>query len=287
MEYLMTYGWSILIIAIVLAALFSLGVFSNANLGPRAQPNSCRVFRPGGPGTTTNINLEGTCNGELPEYVAELNGGTSSILTPVVSTATTGVTMSIWVDILSSTPGEQNVFYNGNFYGGYGLVLASSGCYGTGLIVSIYLSNVNCNVGGGTNTISQNQWSFLTLTVTSGNVWTSYINGVPSGSGSAGARAPQAWTGIGSAMYTFSNTLQPYSVNGLLANAQFYNVALDSNAIQALYLEGIGGAPVEPQNLVAWWPLNGDTNDYSGNGNNAGTANVIFTESWTSGYTTP
>ncbi len=33
MEYLMTYGWAILIIAIVLIALFSLGVFSNANLG--------------------------------------------------------------------------------------------------------------------------------------------------------------------------------------------------------------------------------------------------------------
>lgn len=34
MEYLMTYGWAILIIAVVLAALFSLGVFSGgANLG--------------------------------------------------------------------------------------------------------------------------------------------------------------------------------------------------------------------------------------------------------------
>ncbi len=32
MEYLMTYGWAILIIAIVLAALFSLGVFSSSSL---------------------------------------------------------------------------------------------------------------------------------------------------------------------------------------------------------------------------------------------------------------
>ncbi|MGC8652080.1 MAG: hypothetical protein ACP5UH_02410 [Candidatus Micrarchaeia archaeon] len=31
MEYLMTYGWAILIIAIVLAALFSLGVFSSSS----------------------------------------------------------------------------------------------------------------------------------------------------------------------------------------------------------------------------------------------------------------
>jgi hypothetical protein len=32
MEYLMTYGWAILIIAVVLGALFSLGVFSSGNL---------------------------------------------------------------------------------------------------------------------------------------------------------------------------------------------------------------------------------------------------------------
>jgi len=32
MEYLMTYGWAILIIAVVLGALFSLGVFSGSNL---------------------------------------------------------------------------------------------------------------------------------------------------------------------------------------------------------------------------------------------------------------
>jgi hypothetical protein len=32
MEYLMTYGWAILVIAIVLAALFSLGVFNGSNL---------------------------------------------------------------------------------------------------------------------------------------------------------------------------------------------------------------------------------------------------------------
>ena len=34
MEYLMTYGWAILIIAVVLAVLFSLNVFNaGANLG--------------------------------------------------------------------------------------------------------------------------------------------------------------------------------------------------------------------------------------------------------------
>ncbi len=34
MEYLMTYGWAILIIAVVLAALYSLGLFNSAAWGP-------------------------------------------------------------------------------------------------------------------------------------------------------------------------------------------------------------------------------------------------------------
>ncbi len=37
MEYLMTYGWAILVIAVVLAALFELGVFS----GGTGLPNAC------------------------------------------------------------------------------------------------------------------------------------------------------------------------------------------------------------------------------------------------------
>ncbi|MEM0147013.1 MAG: hypothetical protein QXF85_00975, partial [Candidatus Micrarchaeaceae archaeon] len=79
MEYLMTYGWAILIIAVVLSALFELGVFNSNNFAPKAPPGSCQVFRPNGPGTTSFINLEGVCNGELPEYVASFNGGNSYI----------------------------------------------------------------------------------------------------------------------------------------------------------------------------------------------------------------
>ena len=67
MEYLMTYGWAILVIAVVLGVLYSLGVFNPSNFAPKAQPGSCQVFRPNGPGTSYDLNLEGTCNGELPQ----------------------------------------------------------------------------------------------------------------------------------------------------------------------------------------------------------------------------
>ena len=83
MEYLMTYGWAILIIAIVLVALFSLGVFNSANFAPKAPPGSCQVIRPFGTGTTQDMNLEGECNGELPNYVAQFNGQNSDITTNV------------------------------------------------------------------------------------------------------------------------------------------------------------------------------------------------------------
>ncbi len=41
----MTYGWAILIIAVVLVALFQLGVFNGSNLAPKAQAGSCEVVK--------------------------------------------------------------------------------------------------------------------------------------------------------------------------------------------------------------------------------------------------
>ena len=41
MEYLMTYGWSILIIAVILSALAYLGVFNPLYFAPKANPGSC------------------------------------------------------------------------------------------------------------------------------------------------------------------------------------------------------------------------------------------------------
>jgi hypothetical protein len=64
--------------------------------------------------------------------------------------------------------------------------------------------------------------------------------------------------------------------NGFMANAQVYNTSLDVNQIQSLYLEGIGGAPVSPQYVVGWWPLNGDTKDYSGGNNNGVPTAITF-----------
>lgn len=287
MEYLMTYGWSILIIAIVLAALFSLGVFSNSNLGPRAQANSCRVYRPNGPGTTTNINLEGVCNGELPEYVAQFNGASSYVSTGLSGLPGGSAARSVflWFNIASlpSVTGNPMMYSYGTSAtnNAFSLMVVSGSCN------AVYFSGWADDFCATPLVISPNTWYFMGVTYSAGastaTVYLdsqSYVGTIPHGALTtlvAGSKIGDAATS-GGAVYYF---------NGMIADVQVYNASLDANAVQALYLEGIGGAPVEPQNLIGWWPLNGDTNDYGGNNNNGAQTSVTFTGSWTSGYTPP
>ncbi len=65
--------------------------------------------------------------------------------------------------------------------------------------------------------------------------------------------------------------------NGLMSDTQLYNATLDQNQISSLYSEGTGGAPLSLSSLVAWWPLNGNANDYSGNGNDGLAYNLTYT----------
>ena len=78
--------------------------------------------------------------------------------------------------------------------------------------------------------------------------------------------------------------------NWSISNVQVYNTTMPQSDLAALYKRGIGGNPISLQNLVAWWPLNGNANDYSGhnyNANSMGTVNVIWDANWQNGYTLP
>jgi hypothetical protein len=55
---------------------------------------------------------------------------------------------------------------------------------------------------------------------------------------------------------------------GDLANGQVYGTALSSAQVTQLYDEGLEGAPISGAGLVAWWPLEGNAIDATGNGNN-------------------
>jgi len=289
MEYLMTYGWAILIIAVVLGVLFQLGVFNPMTFAPKAPPGACQVFRPNGPYTTSFINLEGVCSGELPQYVVQFNGYNSLI--PVSLSATipqSSVTISGWVYIsgFTSSNGDQEWWTNGQGWGAIGLQSYPNtypGATSTGFTFFLHNatgSNYGCGVGA-----YLYRWYFV-AEVVSGTLGTLYVNGAYGSSFSFSNPGTETYLTIGS--YGPSFTGAGNVMDGSIANVQIYNTSLSANEIQALYQEGIGGAPIDLQNLVGWWPLNGNANDYSGNGNNGQIkGGVTFVSNWWSGYTPP
>ncbi len=288
MEYLMTYGWAILIIAVVLGALFQLGVFNASTFAPRAPPGACQVFRPNGPGTSSLINLEGVCSGELPQYVGVFAAGPGAhIVIPLsaIFTSMTGsLTYSGWFYSSSLQPSS--------FGGGFGSFCYCGGNYRSAAFYfqPPYINFADSVDGTSTtqqNVISQvtpNTWFFATGTFNSSTqLLTLYINGKFAASanmGSSSVYPPYEPLTIG-----YYDNGNPW--NESVANTQVYNISLSASEVTALYDEGIGGAPLRLQNLVGWWPLNGNANDYSGNNNNGVPSSVTYTNQWTSGYTAP
>ena len=273
MEYLMTYGWAILIIAVVLAALFELGIFNPMTFAPKASPGSCQVVRPEGAGTINFMSLEGECNGELPQYVADFNSTTYIVAPAPYGGGSSPITFTIWVKepsvnfgdfVENYRPGSQVLILRDQGNGDDAFTLCSNngnGCAYTLLFTAPHYNNWNFIVG---------DYNGITLTA--------YVNGGFRGSYGVSNIPIDTYNSIGMGSQGFV---------GSIANVQIYNTSLSQPEIQALYQEGIGGAPIDLQNLVGWWPLNGNANDYSGNGNNGVPSNVVFTNNWYSGYSTP
>ncbi len=289
MEYLMTYGWAILIIAVVLGALFQLGVFNAGTFAPRAPPGACQVFRPNGPMTSSLINLEGVCSGELPQYVNVFSGNAGSFVGVGEHQSlqlNTYFTLSAWVNLNGQTQTggawESVVDEGANAGGdGYGLVVYTSGA--PPYAIACFAHVTADNYFHGSLTVPSSGWTFLTCTFTGSNL-NGYVNSNldPASLSLSGSQS----TGN----YNFNmgaDSSGNERFTGEIANIQLYNTSLSANEILYLYDEGIGGAPIKLQNLVGWWPLNGNANDYSGNNNNGAPAGVTYTNQWASGYTPP
>ena len=292
MEYLMTYGWAILIIAVILAAFFELGVFNPYTFAAKAQPGSCYVYRPDGAGTNNFISLQGTCNGEIPETVASMSGQNIFPITIGVKNytylpnGTDALSIFAWVKINSSdTSGWQRVVsYGTESCNGTSRALEINGAGVTGSVTY----DSECGPSTWTNGLNVNNgaWHFIGFTIPDGGYsqntilyygGLSYSNaGTNTGSSSVNRQYIIIGGGPGSS-----------AINGNIANVQIYNTALSQGNVAALYKEGIGGVPIDLNNLVGWWPLNGNANDYSGNGNNGNAINVSFTGGWYKGYTVP
>ncbi len=277
MEFLMTYGWAILILAIVIIALIKIGLFSN-NLAPRAQPGNCFVSQsvPGG-------TLEGTCNGELPEFVAQFNGATSYISFSPPTYTLTAATASVWV----MTTGNNGAILqlqgqpNPLIY----LEVGATTAGGAANQLVIYLRNdggvgvIPWNTG---TVINNGVWNFVAVSWNGQNA-VAYVNGAQVATTAFSGTLTMSLTPAGSIGGLFGL----YGLNSEISNVKIYNASLPASDIQTLYMEGIGGAPVDTNYLFGWWPLNGNTNDYSGNNNNGVPTSVTYSSSWISSYTQP
>ncbi len=280
MEYLMTYGWAILIIGIALAALFELGVFNSANYAPRAQPGSCSVSKASYP-----VSLQGICTNQIPQYVPYFSNswvkipitnnyefGTSKSFTISFWEKTTDASSSnykfifffnrnpAWIDVLyDNSPGATSPSFeldsSGYFYGYYPS-LSLNQWYNFVLVVDRQSGQAKMYLNGKLNSTAVTSISALGSLNTSGSVYLGCDGGTD-------------------------------CFTGQISNFQIYDSALSENGIGALYAEGIGGVPIDVTHIVGWWPLNGNTNDYSGNGNGGIAHNVQYTSSWTSGYSQP
>lgn len=281
-EYLITYSWAILLVAIVLAVLFRVGVFSSTGVGPKQFPTQCQDVRPFGPGTGTQAALVGPCNSQVPEFVAQFNGATSSANIPDSTTLELSGPMTIvaWI-YQTSLAGQQDVISKRSAYEFFlnaGTVRFSDTAASSGTTTTAFTANTWVQISA--------VWSGTTgITPASGNLQI-YFNGVSQPMTYSGS----SWSGsggTGNLLYIGQTGVYTKYFGGSIANVQMYNETLSQQQILTLYDEGIGGPPIDPVDIVAWWPLNGDIKDYSGNANSGTNNGISFSTSWTTGYVPP
>lgn len=303
MEYLATYAWAILIIVVVAGVLFYIGIFNKGTFSPGASGGSCVIVRPQGPGSTEFLSRQGLCNVN-PKFVATFNGLDTWVdIHPNSLLTSNTITVTGWADIrgpsrdffdfIAVKNGEWDIAICGttNFflcyyeYGGGG---------GAGLYV---LSKGGCNcISYNSEPIQINRWYFVSMVITNATESNAresvYLNGDTTPVLVGGA--VMGVGGVPTYVLKNQNVTIGYGLfgvqfmNGSIANVQAYTTALSPGALQQLYLEGIGGAPIDLQDLAGWWPLNGNTNDYSGNKlNGFATGDVGYSNQWTTDYITP
>ena len=283
MEYLMSYGWALLIIAMVVVALFQLGFFSAGSSTTHIPAGSCQVIK-----TVQGSNLEGQCNGPPPQFVAQLSG-TGYVYAPLGTYygQNNPLTASAWVYLSSTTNGPIFGVVNSPPSGGWSMPFISAQYP---IIWGDIWDNPTISYS-----VPSPGWYFVALSYTpSGSgTYSIYVNGVLQAS-AAGQYSPSGsldyWTtfvgGCKPGPNNCADTVADY-LTGELANVQAYNTSLSVNEINALYLEGIGGAPIDPTHIVGWWPLNGNAQDYSGNSDSATSVSVSYSSSWSSEYVAP
>ena len=282
MEYLMTYGWAILIVAVVLAGLYNLGVFNGLGNTARAQPGSCQVVRNTAIASQAVVSLQGLCQGQLPQFVATFDGSTSYFNSTVslMPFGNNAITITEWV--YPTATSAMNFVTPGSTGSGKNLY--------TGISAQSNIIVNDLSVSTGNVPASANQWTFVAATYSNPTI-TLYVyrGGVLVGTNTitdSGLSLPSGCQLVIGAQTGACGTPTGQYFQGWMANIQVYNVSLSPAELQGQYAAGIGGAPIRPTALVAWYPLNGNGNDYSGFSDLAHTnGHISYNNNWVTTYT--
>ncbi|MEM3839149.1 MAG: LamG-like jellyroll fold domain-containing protein [Candidatus Micrarchaeaceae archaeon] len=187
-------------------------------------------------------------------YAAHFNGQSSYVSLPYSNIGNT-ITYSIWINPL----GTANSWYLLSYMGTLLSFSANS---------LTFTPNVTSgNVLTASVPIQTTKWTNIIITQ-SGNTATAYLNGVQIRSNSIASIDTNS---ISSEIGGYGST---YNCQCQIENVQIYNASISPAQANYLYKEGIFGMPILPSNIVGWWPLDGNSNDYSGRGNN-GTPNSV------------
>ncbi len=281
LEYLTTYGWALLIIAIVFFILFELNVLNFGNQG-YALPGSCSVVSSGTPGTNQFLSFEGACNGAVPKFVSDLsNHGYVTTPNLTVLHSLNSFTVIVWVARKGSTGTTEPVLVsNGTILPSFDLSVNESGD-NSATFGAMGVSGRSGSVSSSSNSLAALQdWYFLVGTYNTSSV-SLYVDGALVGSGGTVLSGLPAKGNITVRIgHTGASPLQYF--DGYVTNVQIYDRQLSASEIQTVFREGIGGLPIDLNSLVAWYPLNGNPNDYSQAKLNGMATNVIYSSSWLS-----
>ncbi|MDE1762225.1 MAG: PQQ-binding-like beta-propeller repeat protein [Candidatus Micrarchaeota archaeon] len=127
--------------------------------------------------------------------------------------------------------------------------------------------------------IPQNRWSFVTAELSVGGATGTFLlslNGqTQSGTGQPESGETAKYSGIG---YNVGNSIGQSGgfFSGNIANLQIYNSSLTQAQMLQIFQGGLQGGPLFSAGLQAWYPLAGDSNDYSGYGNTAYALGVSY-----------
>jgi len=153
MEYLMTYGWAILIIAVVLGALFSLGVFSGTSLL----------------GTTCIASSGYYCSGLVYSH-------TNNQITATIGQSTGATYYGVGIAYVPQGTATTNGVPSATFLGIPGNTLAS----GQTVSVSLTVPGYSAPVAVGTTTAGSIWLAYSTSSSASGTLCTGPANSISS-----------------------------------------------------------------------------------------------------------